>query len=180
MKLYTKGGDDGTTELMGGTRVPKSDLRVAACGGVDETGAAIGMVVARCNDDEVSAILRRIQSDLFVLGAQLATPAGGRPKIEIADTHIARLERWIDAACDEVPPPKGFALPGGSETAAGLHLARTVCRRAERAAVAAAGQESVGRSALVYLNRLSDLLFALACQANHRAGVPETPWTAPE
>ena len=176
MKLYTKTGDDDTTGTAGATRVHKSELKVAVCGEVDEANAAIGVVIAHCPDDETADILRRIQSDLFAVGAQLSTPAGDRPAVEIGEDHVAQLERWIDAASDEVLALKNFVLPGGCETAADLHLARTVCRRAERTAFALAQQESIGRSALVYLNRLSDLLFALARQANHRAGVPDICW----
>ncbi|MHC4697564.1 MAG: cob(I)yrinic acid a,c-diamide adenosyltransferase [Planctomycetota bacterium] len=180
MKLYTKGGDDGTTGLFGGRRVRKSDLRVRACGEVDETNAAVGVAIAHCRDDELVANLRRIQSDLFALGAQLATPGGGNADTTIDDAHIGLLERWIDAACDEVPDLQSFVLPGGSETGADLHLARTVCRRAERTVAALAEKESIERAALVYLNRLSDLMFALARQANHRAGLSDIPWPAPK
>jgi cob(I)alamin adenosyltransferase len=180
MKLYTKGGDDGTTGMADGTRVLKSELKVTAYGEVDETNAAIGVAVARCEDDKTVATLRRIQSDLFVLGAQLSTPPGKKSPAQIDEEHIVQLEHWIDAASDEAPALKNFVLPGGCETAAHLHLARTFCRRAERSVVALAQQEPVGRSALAYVNRLSDLLFALARLANHRAGVPDIPWLAPQ
>lgn len=180
MKLYTKRGDDGCTDLIGGTRAPKDDPRVCACGEVDETNAAIGMVIATCADGETLATLRHIQSDLFVLGAELATQEGERPKLAIGEAHVARLERWIDEASAEVAPPHGFFLPGGSEAAARLHLARTICRRAERAAVTLAQRQPVGRPALLYLNRLSDLLFALAGRINHRAGVADIPWRIPD
>ena len=179
MKLYTKRGDDGTTDLIGGMRVSKDDPRVVACGGVDETNAGIGMVVANCDDEVTVGILRQIQSELFILGGELATHKGGRPELMIGDAHVAQLERWIDEVSAEVSPLKGFVLPGGSETAGRLHLARAICRRAERAAVALAQRQPVDRSAIAYLNRLSDLLFALARLANAQAGVAETPWTAP-
>ncbi len=180
MKLYTKGGDDGTTSLAGGARVSKTDLRIQAGGEVDETNAAIGVAIARCSDDELVARLRVVQDDLFVLGARLATAHRNKGEMNIDATHIDRLEHWIDTACDEAPTLRSFVLPGGSETAAALHLARVVCRRAERTAVALAQNEPVERMDLVYLNRLSDLLFAFARQANHRAGVRDIPWPTPE
>lgn len=180
MKLYTKRGDDGSTGLIGGARVSKDDPRVVACGNIDETNAAIGMVVANCTDDATGGTLRQIQSELFILGAELAAQKADRPELMVGDAHVARLEKWIDEVSAEVSPLKGFILPGGSEIASRLHLARAVCRRAERATVALARQQPVDRSALAYLNRLSDLLFALARLANAHAGVVETPWTAPK
>lgn len=179
MKLYTKRGDDGRTDLFGGQRVSKDDVRVIAYGEVDETSAAIGLALAVCKDNDTLCILRRIQSELFILGGELASGEGKRPDLAIEDAHVAQLERWIDEVSDEVEPLESFVLPGGTETAGRLHLARTICRRAERAAVVLAQQQRVGRSVLAYLNRLSDLLFALALRANHRAGVPNTPWIAP-
>ncbi len=176
MKLYTKGGDEGETGLLKGVRVPKDHPRVTAYGHVDETNAAIGAVIATCKDTETSDTLRRIQSDLFVLGAGLATPNGMEPDIEIGPDRAAQLERWIDEASDETPPLESLVLPGGTATGAGLHQARAVCRRAERAVVALKRQESVGKWTLIYLNRLSDLLFALARRANHRAGMADIPW----
>ena len=180
MKLYTRKGDDGETSLVGGSRVGKDDPRVEAYGGVDEANAAIGAVIAACGEEEMADTLQRIQSDLFVLGAELASHPEKRPKLTIGDGHVTQLERWIDEASEDVPPLRNFVLPGGSETAARLHLARTVCRRAERAAVALARRQPVGTSAIAYLNRLSDLMFALARRANHLAGVAETLWVAPE
>jgi cob(I)alamin adenosyltransferase len=179
MKLYTRRGDDGTTGLIGGERVAKDNLRVTAYGEVDETNAAIGLAIAAHDDAETVKILRRIQSDLFTLGAEVATQQGKPPKLTIGESHVLQLERWIDEATAEVPPLKHFVSPGGTEAAARLHLARTVCRRAERAAVTLAQQQLVGPSVSVYLNRLSDLLFALARWANARAGVAEVPWIAP-
>ncbi len=180
MKLYTKRGDDGDTLLLGGTRVPKNDLRVVAYGEVDETNAAIGVVVAACGDDEVVTTLRQIQAELFMLGAELATPEGrDAPDPGIGDSHVAALERRIDVASDEVAPLQSFVLPGGTEVAAALHLARTVCRRAERATVTLAREQTVRPLVMAYLNRLSDLLFALGRLVNHRAGVADIPWSPP-
>ena len=144
MKLYTRKGDDGTTGLYGGARVSKGDPRVTAYGEVDDTNAVIGMVIAACDDNETTRVLGQIQSWLFVLGGELATQDGVRPQVAIDQTHVAQLERWIDQASAEMETLKDFILPGGSEVAVRLHLARTVCRRAERAAVSLAGQQSVG------------------------------------
>jgi cob(I)alamin adenosyltransferase len=180
MKLYTRSGDDGTTGLLGGGRAAKNDPRVNALGAVDETNAAIGVVIAACDEEDTIGWLRQIQSELFVLGSELATPVGTRPTVAIGEDHVTRLERWIDAATAETEPLKQFVLPGGTRIAAGLHLGRTLCRRAERATVALANHEPVGKSALAYLNRLSDLLFSLARRANHRARVADVPWVAPD
>ncbi|MEK7710778.1 MAG: cob(I)yrinic acid a,c-diamide adenosyltransferase [Planctomycetota bacterium] len=180
MMLYTKTGDDGSTGLIGGPRVSKCDPRVAAYGEVDETNAAIGVVVAGCADAQIVDRLRRIQAELFVIGAELATPDGQMPNPRIGDAQVAQLERWIDEASAETPPLRNFVLPGGTFVAASLHLARTVCRRAERAVVSLSRRHSVSRTVVIYLNRLSDLLFALARLANHRADVPDIPWTVPK
>lgn len=180
MKLYTKGGDDGTTGLFGGTRVPKNDARVAAYGDVDELNASIGQAMAGGADEATANRLRDIQSDLFLLGAQLATPENVEKNRRVDGGHIAQLEQWIDSAVAETKSLKHFVLPGGCETAAALHLARTVCRRAERATVTLAQRESVDGLIVVYLNRLSDLLFALARRANEKAGVTDIPWIAPK
>lgn len=178
MKLYTKRGDDGSTGLIGGQRVPKDDMHVNTCGELDETNAAIGLAIAACDDDATVKLLQCIQSDLFTLGAQLATQAGNQPAASISDAQVAQLERWIDEASAEVAPLKSFVLSGGSEPAARLHLARAICRRAERTAVTLARQQAIDRPALAYLNRLSDLLFAFARRENHRAGIADIPWKA--
>ncbi len=178
MKLYTKTGDDGSTGLIGGPRVAKDDLRVAAYGDVDETNAALGVVIAGCADEKLVAMLRQIQHELFELGTQLATPQSASPMLSIRAEQVANLERWIDQASAEVPPLRNFILPGGTPSAAALHLARTVCRRAERTVVTLARKEPVGECIVPYLNRLSDLLFALARVCNHRAGVADIPWIA--
>jgi len=179
MKLYTKRGDDGGTDLIGGRRVPKCDLRVTAYGEVDETNAAIGLAIAGCEHDATTEMLRRIQSDLFVLGAELATQNGQTPTQMISEAQVQQLERWIDDASGEMPSLKNFILPGGSETAARFHLSRAVCRRAERAVIGLSQTQPVGRPAIIYLNRLSDLLFALARCANRRACIDDVPWMSP-
>jgi len=176
MKLYTKKGDDGSTGLIGGNRVAKCDLRVTAYGEVDETNAAIGLAVAACKHEAIATTLQCIQSELFTLGAELATQEGTTPQVAIGDAQVTRIEEWIDRSCGEAPPLKRFVLPGGCELAARLHFARTVWRRAERTIVDLAQHQTVGRLALIYLNRLSDLLFALAREANVRDGATETPW----
>ncbi|MEK6798279.1 MAG: cob(I)yrinic acid a,c-diamide adenosyltransferase [Planctomycetota bacterium] len=179
MKLYTRTGDDGSTGLAGNVRVAKDDLRVAAYGEVDETNAAIGVAIAVYADPAMAEQLKRIQSDLFVLGAELAAPAGGTTSNSIGADDVARLESWIDEATAKVPALRCFVLPGGSSGSAALHFARTVCRRAERAVVALRRREQVGEHALIYLNRLSDLLFALARLSNRQAGLDDVPWIAP-
>jgi len=176
MKLYTKQGDDGETSLLGGQRVSKDNLRVTAYGEVDECNAVIGVAAAFCTDDELRGLLQHVQSDLFSLGAMLATPSSHQPAMVVADEDVARLEGWIDAAVAEVPPLQQFVLPGGAPTAAALHMARTVCRRAERAVVTLGESDRVEGVVIRYLNRLSDLLFAWARLANHRAGVADVPW----
>jgi cob(I)alamin adenosyltransferase len=179
VKLYTRTGDSGETALFDGTRVSKADPRVDAYGDVDELNAVLGLARAAGSDAELDAQLARIQQDLFALGARLADPASRIArrvtKAAIADEDVSRLEGWIDRADAEVPPLKRFILPGGAPLAATLHLARTVCRRAERHVVGL-GPDAVEPVLVVYLNRLSDLLFALARLANHRARVAEPEW----
>jgi len=177
MKLYTKNGDDGSTGLIGNVRVAKCDPRVSAYGEVDETNAAIGLVIAQCDDKPVTANLRRIQADLFMLGAELATPADQVRPWAIKASHVTQLENWIDEASAISPPMKNFVLPGGHPTAARLHFARTVCRRAERSVVSLTREQAVGEWVVPYLNRLSDFLFALARAANTKAGIDDLPWT---
>lgn len=180
MKLYTKTGDDGSTGLFGGPRVPKCDPRVAAYGEVDETNAAIGVALAAIEDEEIAACVKTIQADLFVVGAELATPSGARPPHAVGEAQISQLEHWIDRASAETTPLRNFVLPGGAKSAAALHLARTVCRRAERAVVLLSQDQQVSAPIIIYLNRLSDLLFAWARLANHRAHVPDVPWIPPK
>lgn len=175
MKLYTRHGDDGTTGLIGNVRVGKDDARVACYGDVDETNAAIGVAAALC-DGRAAAMLREVQSDLFVVGAELATPGDVVPRLTLAASRAAKLESWIDEACEDVEPLRNFVLPGGTSCAAALHLARTVCRRAERGVVGLSRSQPVRGEVVVYLNRLSDLLFALARRANAVAGAPDIVW----
>lgn len=179
MKLYTKGGDDGTTGLFGGPRVLKNDLRVTAYGEVDELNAALGVALTLSTHDAFTLPLRHIQSDLFIVGGELATAVGQTPLVTVTAAHAARLEPWIDQACDAVPPLQNFILPGGTPLSASLHLARTICRRAERAVVALTRHESINPAIVVYLNRLSDFLFALARLVNHQAGVKDIEWRRP-
>jgi cob(I)alamin adenosyltransferase len=178
MKLYTKTGDDGTTGLFGGGRVPKASLRVEAYGTVDETNAVLGLARATGLPPVIDAVLEHVQEDLFTLGAELACVPGRESKLNMAPigaADIHRLELAIDEADAACEPLKTFVLPGGSPQAAALHLARTVCRRAERAALAV-DDGPVRGDVIVYLNRLSDLLFALARRANVVAKVSDVPW----
>jgi cob(I)alamin adenosyltransferase len=178
MKLYTKTGDDGTTGLFGGGRIPKASRRVDAYGTVDETNAVIGVARATGLAQVVDVVLERVQEDLFTLGAELACVPGRESKLQmtlLGESEIRRLELAIDEADAACEPLKTFVLPGGSPQAAALHLARTVCRRAERAMLAV-DDGPVRPAATVYLNRLSDLLFALARRANAIAQVSDVPW----
>ena len=184
MKLYTRTGDAGETSLFDGTRVSKSDARVDAYGEVDELNAWLGFVRAAGLPSDWDDAVVRIQRDLFALGAMLADPAHRIAervdKAVVRDDDITRLERWIDTLDASVPPLRRFILPGGAPCAGGagagavLHVARTVCRRAERRVVAL--EPAADPIAVRYLNRLSDLLFVLARAANARAGAPETEW----
>lgn len=181
MKIYTKTGDAGDTGLFGGGRVPKSHPRVEAYGDVDELNATIGVVRATDEDAEIDAFLLHVQVDLFSIGALLATPDRDKmrahlEKARIDDARIAELERAIDAADTQLEPLRAFILPAGSPKAAALHVARTVCRRAERRVVEIAGEMEIPTLVVVYLNRLSDVLFTFARLANKRASVEETTW----
>jgi cob(I)alamin adenosyltransferase len=179
MKIYTKTGDLGETSLLGGARVPKDHLRVAAYGDVDETNAALGAVRGLALPP-LETLLLAIQKDLFAIGAQLADPthkvASKRAKAAVTAAHVRRLERAIDVREVKLPPLRSFVLPGGAPAAAFLHQARTVCRRAERSVVTLAREADVDPRIIVYLNRLSDLLFVLARFENHRAGIAEDRW----
>ena len=179
MKIYTRTGDDGTTGLFGGGRVRKSDLRLECSGAVDELNAAIGLAVVIVEDpSDLQAELREIQNDLFVIGAHLSTPEPGKaaslPVLE--DTAISRLEMEIDNAELDLAPLREFILPGGTEAAARLHFARTVCRRAERRIVELSLDHPVPPVLITYLNRLSDWLFVHARWVNCKSGVADMPW----
>lgn len=181
MKIYTRTGDDGSTGLIGGQRVAKSDARIDCYGTVDELNAAIGLVACGASTALLDK-LRRVQDELFVMGSHLAlnrddaaTPGSvSLPALE--DVMVDRLEMEIDGAQSELPQLRTFILPGGTETASRLHLARTICRRAERLLVSFAQDRPVPPLMLVYLNRLSDWLFVQARFANHQAQVEDVPW----
>jgi cob(I)alamin adenosyltransferase len=179
MTLYTKTGDGGETALFDGTRVPKSEGRVAAYGDVDELNAVLGLVLAAGVDDDLAELVGHIQRDLFAVGARLADPreriAERVEKTDLDEDDVRRLEDAIDRYDAEVPPLRRFLLPGGGQAASALHLARAVCRRAERSIVAL-GVQRVPTQLLQYINRLSDLLFALARVTNHRGQIAEREW----
>jgi cob(I)alamin adenosyltransferase len=179
VKIYTKTGDDGQTSLFDGTRVSKTHPRVVAYGEVDELQACLGLARAASLGGDLDELCVMLQRDLFALGARLADPAHKIAtrveKVVVDEASIARLEGWIDRLDEELPPLKHFILSGGTPAGAALHLSRTVCRRAERA-VLMLGRDEVEPVVLVYLNRLSDLLFTMARAVNHRANAPETAW----
>jgi cob(I)alamin adenosyltransferase len=165
-RIYTRGGDRGETSLGDGTRVPKLDCRIAAFGTVDELNSHVGLVLAAAVPDEIREVLTRIQNELFDLGADFSVPFGVADRLRISETQIDALEADCDRFNAELPELTSFVLPGGTEASARLHVARAVCRRAEREALAAAEEVDLNPLALVYLNRLSDLLFILARTAN--------------
>ncbi len=175
-KIYTRGGDAGETSLGDGSRVSKLDARIAAYGTVDELNAAVGVVVAGGCPETIREVLVRVQNELFDLGADLSVPIEYEPRLRVTQEQVDRLEEECDRLNAELPDLKSFVLPGGSEAASRLHVARTVCRRAEREALIAAGVHDVNPLALVYLNRLSDLLFILARAANAADGRAEPLW----
>lgn len=178
MKIYTKTGDRGETGLFGGARVSKDAPRVEAYGAVDELNASIGVAIATLGPGELARQLERVQSDLFSLGADLATPDGVKSAaaVRIDASAIGLLEGEIDAWEVGLTPLASFILPGGTPAAAQLHYARTVCRRAERRVIALAHRESISDTPIRFLNRLSDWLFVAARQANASAGVADRPW----
>ncbi|NIP61118.1 MAG: cob(I)yrinic acid a,c-diamide adenosyltransferase [Gemmatimonadetes bacterium] len=184
MKIYTRTGDSGRTGLFGGGRVPKDHLRVEAYGSVDELNAVIGRSIVDVADPQVGERLRTIQQDLFSIGAVLARPPAteGRrspaaPGVPVE--RVAEMEGWIDSAAGELEPLRNFIVPGGTSGAAGLHHARTVCRRAERRVVSLTDRMEVEDGILRYLNRLSDLLFTFARLENARAGRRDVVWRSP-
>jgi cob(I)alamin adenosyltransferase len=179
MKIYTKTGDDGDTGLFGGERVVKSDPRVDAYGSVDETNACLGVARSIGLPAPLDGILERIQSQLFVLGAELATPIAHRDRLRLpllGALEVAELEGDIDRLEADLPRLQTFVLPAGSPGASSLHHARTVCRRAERGVVAIRELAHLRADVIIYLNRLSDLLFVMARHANHTANVPDVAW----
>jgi cob(I)alamin adenosyltransferase len=179
VKIYTRTGDSGETALLGGKRVSKADPRVAAYGDVDELNAWLGLARAGALAGELTAMIEEIQRDLFAIGSRLADPgskvANRVEKTAVTGEDVKRLEDWIDQLESEVPVLRRFILAGGSPGGASLHVARTICRRAERSVVGL-GPDQVESEVLVYLNRLSDLLFVMARVANRRDGAPELEW----
>jgi len=180
MKIYTKKGDEGATSLFSGGRVEKDHLRVAAYGTVDELNSHLGVARACQPSRQVDEWLERAQNQLFHLGADLATPLDAKADwvVRMDQASVEWLEAIIDQASAELEPLKHFVLPGGSSAAAHLHVARTICRRAERVVVSLKAEEAIGEFVLPYLNRLSDWLFTLARYENMRAGISEERWSA--
>ncbi len=177
MKIYTKKGDSGETSLFGGQRVSKSSDRIAAYGTVDELNSILGLTLSYEVHTTTRELLEKVQIQLFVLGADLATPPSREVRIDrIGNEEIIFLEKAIDQMETELPPLKSFILPGGSQAGATLHIARTVCRRAERISVDCAEEDSISEFVVRYLNRLSDFLFVLARYENKQSGNQETPW----
>jgi cob(I)alamin adenosyltransferase len=175
-KIYTRGGDAGETSLGDGARVSKLDARISAFGTVDEVNSAVGVVLAGECPDDLREVLERVQNELFDLGADLSVPVEREARLRVTQAQIDALEQDCDRFNEELPELKSFVLPGGTETAARLHVARSTCRRAEREAIVAAGSVGVNPLALVYLNRLSDLLFIFARAANAADGREEPLW----
>lgn len=177
MKIYTKKGDSGNTSLFGGQRVSKSSKRIDSYGTVDELNSILGMAVSFGVSEKGADFLQTVQRQLFVLGADLATPASKDVRIErIGHSEVEFLEKAIDEMEEELEPLKNFILPGGAQAGATLHFARTVCRRAERITVECRHEEEISEVAIMYINRLSDFLFVLARYENKQAGTRETGW----
>lgn len=181
MKIYTRTGDSGSTSLLDGQRVAKSDARIELCGAVDEVNSFLGLALTGDPALVVADCIRQVQSDLFILGADFATPTDPAPAftaLRIGTDEILRLENSIDDLTAKLPELRNFILPGGTPSAAHLHVARAICRRAER--LASTLIESLNAHGFVYLNRLSDFLFTLARMENHIRGVGDPVWTAPK
>ncbi len=177
MKIYTKKGDSGNTSLFGGQRVSKSSKRIDAYGTVDELNSILGMAAAHGLSEKGAELIEKVQQQLFVLGADLATPQSKKVRIErIGQSEVEFLENAIDEMEETLEPLKNFILPGGAETGATLHFARTVCRRAERITVECRHEEEISEVAIMYINRLSDFLFVLARFENKEAGTEEKTW----
>jgi cob(I)alamin adenosyltransferase len=180
-KIYTKKGDAGETSLAGGQRVPKESLRIRAYGTVDELNAQIGVALALGLCGQLTAVLPTVQNELFNLGSDLAFLEEDKQKFELPElgaAHVENLETLIDTLNKDVGPLENFILPGGTAGAAQLHVARTVCRRAERDVIALSRQEPVGEFVIPYLNRLSDALFVMSRYENKQAGQQETLWNS--
>ena len=175
-RIYTRGGDAGETSLGDGSRVSKLDARIVAFGAVDELNAALGVVLARDVPGELLPVLERIQNELFDVGADLSVPVGLEGRLRVEQSMVDRLEADCDRFNADLPELRSFVLPGGCEAAAGLHVARTICRRAERDTLLASQEVDLNPFVLVYLNRLSDLLFILARAANALEGRDEPLW----
>lgn len=180
-RIYTRTGDDGTTSLFGGERVGKGNARIDAYGTVDEANSVVGLARSHLRGEpgaeRLDAVLGDVQEELFVVGADLATPVDAKPLVpRIKEEHVTRVEDRIDAFDADLDPLKSFVLPGGSPAGASLHSARTICRRAERLVVQASASTPINEKSKVYLNRLSDLLFVLARWANKQAGIREDKW----
>jgi cob(I)alamin adenosyltransferase len=176
MKIYTKTGDDGTTGLQGGVRVSKSNLRIRAYGSVDEINASLGLILSNKLDDDLRDILIKIQSDLFVTGADLSNPDLSNKKNRVTPEMVENLEKKIDVLENELPPISNFILPGGHVVASGVHIARTIARRAETQVIALDEKEKINEECKKYLNRLSDLLFVIARTVNKRNGIEDIIW----
>jgi len=176
LKIYTKTGDDGTTGLQGGRRVPKSDLRILAYGAVDEINSCLGIILANNVDSDISEVLTKIQNELFVAGSDLSNPNLSDTKTRITESMVGNLEEAIDRFEEELAPLTNFILPGGNKVASFMHLARTITRRAETLVVALSEREQINAACQRYLNRLSDLLFVLARATNRRSGAGDTVW----
>jgi cob(I)alamin adenosyltransferase len=176
-RIYTRAGDSGETSLGDGSRVPKLDCRIGAFGTVDELNAALGLTLAEPTlPERLRAPLQQIQNDLFDVGADLSVPFGVTDRLRVDQPAVERLEKLCDELNAELPMLKSFVLPGGTEAAARLHVARTTCRRAEREALAASEEHEINPLVLAYLNRLSDFLFIAARSANADAGRDEPLW----
>ncbi len=177
MKIYTKRGDQGETSLFGGKRVLKTDDRIEAYGTVDELNSVLGLALSFNQSEKTQKILHHLQDELFVLGADLATPIGKKEKIDrIGDSHIQSIEDIIDDLDSELEPMRFFIHPGGTSSSSSIHIARTVCRRAERACINCIQTIEISPDTIRYLNRLSDLLFVLARYENKQAGISEEKW----
>jgi cob(I)alamin adenosyltransferase len=176
MPIYTKFGDAGETSLLSGRKISKADARIDACGSVDELSAFIGLIIAFSDNNDIKETLANVQKHLFVIGADLSNASGPSRIPKISPMDISELETRIDAIDAELPKLTHFILPGGSKTAALIHLARTVCRRAERTVVILSQKEKIDPNIIIYLNRLGDFLFMLAREVNRKKKIEETIW----